>query len=118
MTTLASARTSLAATLDAALTTYPVLAYEPGPGQLAKPVYVTVNPAGLSSTEYLLAVRCYSDTSQTKLDTALERLEGMVQAVEDALPSSVPQGTWQLEWSELHNAYIATLVAEYPRDDF
>jgi hypothetical protein len=117
VTTLASARTTLAATLSAAVT-YSVMDHEPAPGGLSKPMYVTVNPAGISPTEYLLAVRCYSDTSQAPVDRALDRLEGMVQAVEDALPSAVPHGTWQMEWSELHNAYIATLVAEYPRDDF
>jgi hypothetical protein len=92
--------------------------HEPAPGGLSKPTYVTINPAGIAPTEYLLAVRCYSDTSHTPPDAALDRLEGMVQAVEDGLPSQVPYGTWQMEWSELHNAYIATLVAEYPRDDF
>ena len=117
MTTLSGARASLSAALDAAVS-YPVMDHEPAPGGLAKPTYITVAPAGIAPTEFLLAVRCYSDTSRTRPEDALDALEGMTQAVEDALPVGVPRGTWQLEWSEPQNAYVGTFIAEFPRDDF
>lgn len=117
MTTLRGAREALGTTLDAAIT-YSILDYEPGPGDLAKPTYVTLGVSGITPTEYQFAVRCYSDTSRVKPDTALDVLEDMIQAVEDGMPVQVPRGNWNLEWSELFNAYIGTFIAEYPRDDF
>lgn len=117
MTTLRGARESLGASLAAGVS-YSVLDYEPGPGELAKPTYITLGVSGLSATEYQFAVRCYSDTSRNKPDVALDTLEAMIQAVEDAMPVAVPRGNWNLEWSEVFNAYIGTFIAEYPRDDF
>lgn len=117
MTTLRGARESLGATLAAALS-YDVLDYEPQPGGLTKPTYITLGVAGVTPTEYQFAVRCYSDTSRTKLDTALDNLENMIQAVEDAMPVEVPRGNWQLAWVEEQNAYVGTFIAEFPRDDF
>lgn len=117
MTTLRGAREALGTTLTAALT-YSVLDYEPKPGGLTKPTYVTLGAAGIGPFDYQIAIRCYSDTSKGDLDVSLDRVQDMIQAVEDALPSSVPRGNWQLEWDELQNAYVGTLLAQYPRDDF
>jgi hypothetical protein len=98
--------------------TYNVLDHEPLPGGLTKPTYITVGVAGVTPTEYQFAVRCYSDTTRTQVDTALDRLEDMITAVEDAMPVEVPRGNWQLAWVEDQNAYIGTFIAEYPRIDF
>jgi hypothetical protein len=119
MTTLRGARESLGATLTAALSgSYMVMDFEPKPGGLTKPTYVTLGAAGITPTEYQIAVRCYSDTSKGSLDVALDRVQDMVDAVEGAMPSSIPRGNWTLEWDELQNAYVGTLIAEFPRDDF
>lgn len=117
MTTLSQSRAALHAALDAALT-IPTLDHEPAPGGLTKPVYVTVGPAGVTPTDHLLAVRVYSDTSRTLPDAAVDTLEAAVQDVDDAMPVAVPRGTWSIEWSEPHNAFVATQIATYPRDDF
>lgn len=119
MTTLRGARESLGATLTAALSaSYEVLDYEPGPGRLNKPTSVTVATAGMTATDYRLYVRCYSDTSRVKPEDAEDALDNMVEATEDALPVEVPRSSWAVEWSEIHDAFIATTVAEFPRDDF
>jgi len=117
MTTLRGARESLGTTLTSALT-YSVLDYEPKPGGLTKPTYVTLGAAGITPFDYQIAVRCYSDTSKGDLDGALDRVQDMIQAVENAFPVQVPRGNWQLEWDELQNAYVGTFIASFPRDDF
>jgi hypothetical protein len=114
---LRAARELLAATIADGVT-YNVLDHEPAPGGLAKPTYITVGVAGVTPTEYQFAIRCYSDTSRTQVDTALDRLEDMIAVVEDAMPVEVPRGNWQLAWVEDQNAYIGTFIAEYPRIDF
>jgi hypothetical protein len=112
-----AAREALGAALTAAVT-YSVLDHEPKPGGLTKPTYITLGAAGVTPTEYQFAVRCYSDTSRGSLDVALDRLDDMITAVEDGLPVAVPRGNWTLAWDEAQNAYVGTLIAEYPRSDF
>lgn len=114
---LRAAREHLGQQLDTALS-YPVMDFEPEPGGLSKPAYITLGAAGITPTEWQIAVRCYSDTSRTKPDTALDRLQDMCTAVEDAMPVQIPRGNWTLAWDEAQNAYVGTLIAEYPRDDF
>lgn len=117
MTTLKEARAATAAALAASLTV-PVYGYEPKPGGLPLPAAVTVSTAGVSDTEWLLAVRVYSSV-RSDFATAQDTLDDVMTAADAALAlEPVPRSSWQAQYLDEHEAIVATSVISYPRDDF
>ena len=119
MSGIKAARAATAAALNASLTGIPVYGYEPKPGGLPLPVAVTVATAGITDTEWLLAVRVYSSVRVGDFAAAQDTLDDATEATDTALGDvAVPRSSWQYQYIDEHEAIVATSIVTYPRDDF
>jgi len=90
--------------------------YEPLPGQMAKPVAITVSTAGMSPDFYLLAVRCYQ-TAEVDAQAAQSNLDILILAVEHKLTAGFGMAPWSVEYVAELDALVATCVLPVGRED-
>lgn len=96
-----------------------ILDHEPYSGQLQTPLAVTCASGGITATEVLVTVRCYSSTVLQAVEAAWDGLEDLVAAVEDRLDETdTPRSSWARPLLlETDSLILATDVA-VPRLDF
>lgn len=113
------ARAQVYADLAASTVFAAVRNYEPLPGALPKPLSCTVATAGPTAEDYRVFIRVYADTStQANIEAAQDNLDAGIDEVETRLGVDYPRTEWTVEWSEPHQAFIATTTLPVPREDF
>lgn len=120
------ARTSLAAAkaeLHALITTGGLpagvtvsYAHEPAPGHLQKPAAITIFTAGMSPTDYLIALRIYVTTDVDAVK-AQDDLDTLIMLVDARMTSGFGPSNWDVEWFADLGALVATCVFEVGRED-
>jgi len=96
-----------------------ILDHEPYSGQLQTPLAVTCAPGGITATDVLVTVRCYSSVTLQAVETAWDGLNDLVAAVEALLDGTdTPRSAWARPLLlETDSLIFATDVA-VPRLDF
>jgi hypothetical protein len=89
--------------------------YEPMPGDIAKPISLTILTATVDSDWFRFAVRIYSGDgtqliAQTNLDTAIDQFEARMNA--EFGPSN-----WDLQWIDEIAAWVAVSEITVGRQD-
>lgn len=108
------AREAMTATLTAlALPGVTVLGFEPP--MIANGTTVTVSSAGVSPTDWTIAVRVY--VVGTQPDDAQNTLDDTVVLIDAGL-TSAPRSTWVFEYSDNRQAFVATVACLVGREDF
>ena len=96
-----------------------VLDHEPGAVGVPKPCAVTMEPAGIDPTEWLVRVRVYV-AGELPPKTAQDTLVSAVVAVAAVLKAGVGYGplSWQMGWNEEIGAHVAVSDVLVGREDF
>jgi hypothetical protein len=90
--------------------------HEPLPGQMAKPVALTVSTAGMDPDFYLLAVRIYQ-TAEVDAQTAQANLDTLILVVEHKLTDGFGMAPWSVAYHPELDALVATCVLPVGRED-
>lgn len=116
MTTLKAARADLAAAATTAVAGFAgvtVLPYDP-------PVItgdtVTVSTAAPGAVEWRLFIRIYVPAIQS--EEGQDRLDDLMEAVDEGMPSSVARVAWEFAFDESKEAFVMLCTVDYPREDF
>jgi hypothetical protein len=83
-----------------------VYPFEPAPGQMAKPVAVTIDDGGLTDLHYHLIIRVYQSTDIDASQAATGH-----RAVYQALDVLLTSYWGPVEWVKEHDAEIGALIA-------
>ena len=96
-----------------------VLDHEPGAAGVPKPCAVTMEPAGIDPTEWVVRVRVYV-AGDLAPKVAQDRMVDAVVAVDDVLKAGEGYGpsSWQMGWSSEIEAYLAFSDVQIGRQDF
>ena len=112
----ASGQTPVASLVSAGVRV--VLDHEPGAAGVPKPCSVTMEPAGIDPTEWIIRVRVYvagelpPKTAQDQLMAAVVALDAVLKAGEGYGPSS-----WQMGWNEELGCSLAFSDVQVGRED-
>lgn len=90
--------------------------YEPLPGQMAKPVALTISTAGMDPNFYLLAVRLYQ-SAEVDARAAQANLDTLILTVEHKLTDGFGMAPWSVEYLADLDALVATCVLPVGRED-
>ena len=96
-----------------------VLDHEPGAAGVPKPCSVTMEPAGIEPTDWLVRVRVYV-AGELPPKTAQDLLVNAVVATAAVLKAGVGYGplSWQMGWNDEIAAYVAVSDVAIGREDF
>lgn len=96
-----------------------VLDHEPGAAGVPKPCAVTMEPAGIDPTEWVVRVRVYV-AGELQPKTAQDLLVAAVVAVDEVLKAGQGYGpsAWQMGWNEEIGAHVAFSDVNVGREDF
>ena len=112
-----AARAELAARVTAAALPGVNVVLDHEPTAVVHGVAVTFSTAGIDPTEWLISARVYVSTAMGA-EAAQDALDDTVLAV-DPLLYEVPRTRWEFDGpDEDLEAYVATMVLSYPREDF
>jgi hypothetical protein len=94
-----------------------VYQYEPMPGDIAKPVSITLLLRGVDPDFYLFDIRLYASDgtqpiTQARVDLALQQIDQQLASTAQFGPSN-----WQLDWLEEIAAWMAVAQLQVPRED-
>lgn len=103
-----------AATLTAVARVYN---HEPMPGDLFRPVSVTITTSGMTSSEFLLEVRIYAtdatqQITQANLDLAVAQVDARIGNTAQFGPSD-----WEIQWVTDISAWVAVSRITTGRQD-
>lgn len=127
-TSLSEARTDLFGLLVANTTTgaphadltavTKVYKYEPLPGDILKPISVTLIASGMNAEFYLFELRIYAadggnTQTQANLDTAIQQVDARLRATSEFGPSD-----WSVEWVDELGCWIARTEQTCGRQDY
>lgn len=127
-TSLSAARTDLYGLLvsntatgapEASLTAVTrVYQYEPLPGDILKPISVTILTAGMDADFFMFELRIYAsdganNSTQANLDTAIQQVDARLRASGTFGPSS-----WSVEWIDELGCWIARTEQRAGREDY
>jgi hypothetical protein len=87
----------------------PVVAHEPGQGDLPTPAAVTISTVSITPTAFVFAVRCYVAVS-IGAETALETLEDVTQTVDSNLAVGGDYGP--SDWTFSYERDLGLLMSE------
>ena len=90
--------------------------FEPGKGQMQKPVALTVATTGLTATAYLFAVRIYAATD-VDAKVAQDNLDTILQATDVLLEPYWGPGDWSVAAVEDLDAIVAECQVAVGRED-
>jgi hypothetical protein len=93
-----------------------VFDYEPFSGQSAKPVAMTIFTAGMTPTDYLIALRIYH-TTEVDVAAAQAALDTIIQATDALMTSGFGPSEWTVEFQVDIAALVATNVFQVGRED-
>lgn len=103
-----------AATLTAVARVYN---HEPLPGDLFKPISVTITSAGMNASEFMLEVRIYAadatqQITQANLDLAIAQVDARIGTSAQFGPSD-----WEIQWAADISAWVAVSRITTGRQD-
>lgn len=112
----ANAPTFSASGVDAAS----VHVYDHEPKAMSHPFSVTIATAGMTPTDWVIAVRIYADTARADAKTAQDQLDLLVPAVDAKIGSNGGFGpsAWEIVWDPDLDALVATNLLNIGRDTF
>ena len=96
-----------------------VLDHEPGAAGVPKPCSVTMEPAGIDPTDWMVRVRVYV-AGELPPKTAQDLLVNAAVATAAVLKTGVGYGplSWQMGWNDEIAAYVAVSDVAIGREDF
>ena len=96
-----------------------VLDHEPGAAGVPKPCSVTMEPAGIEPTDWMVRVRVYV-AGELPPKTAQDLMVNAVVATAAVLKAGVGYGplSWQMGWNDEIGAYVAVSDVAIGREDF
>lgn len=116
-TTIAAAKAELFALIDGVAGATCVYSYEPGAGQMLRPLPVTVSTAGVDPDFWILAVRAYADTS-TDAKEAQDALDTLILAIEQRVDDHWGPSNWVVvPHPEIQDVLVAEWVVQCGRED-
>lgn len=91
--------------------------YEPLPGDLFRPVSVTITSAGMTPNEFLLEVRIYAtdatqQLTQARMDLAVAQVDARIGSIAEFGPSD-----WTIAWVNEIGAWVALCQITAGRQD-
>lgn len=95
-----------------------VYKYEPLPGDILKPISVTILTSGMDAEFYRFEVRIYAAdganiVTQANLDTAIQQVDARLRATAEFGPSE-----WAIDWVDELGAWIARTEQRAGRQDY
>lgn len=90
--------------------------YEPLPGQMQKPVAVTVSTAGMDPNFYLIALRIYVSV-ENDAEQASDDLDTLILDVDDRMTSGFGPSNWTVTYQPDLAAFVAENVFTVGRED-
>lgn len=127
-TSLSGARSDLFALLTSDATTgapwasltavTKVYKYEPLPGDILKPVSITILTVGMDPEYFGFELRIYAADganaqTQANLDTAIEQVDARLRASAEFGPSE-----WAIDWADELGAWVARTSLKAGREDY
>lgn len=95
-----------------------VYQYEPLPGDILKPISVTILSSGMDADFYTFELRIYAadggnNQTQANLDTAIQQVDARLRGSGEFGPSG-----WAIEWVDELGAWIARSEQRAGREDY
>ena len=95
-----------------------VYKYEPLPGDILKPISVTILTSGMDPEYFVFELRIYAsdgsnNQTQANLDTAIQQVDARLRASAEFGPSA-----WTVEWIDELGAWIARTEQRAGRQDY
>lgn len=88
-----------------------VLDHEPGPGDLAKPVTLTIFNAGMTPAFYVLEMRLYVST-EASASRAQRDLDRLMLEVDELMTATFGPSNWSVVWEPESGFLVATCTLD------
>lgn len=90
--------------------------HEPLAGNVQKPNALTISTAGMSPTDYLIALRLYV-SAEPDAETANDDLDSLIMAVDGRMTGGFGPSEWEVAYEPELVAFVATNVLRVGRED-
>lgn len=116
-TSIAAAKAELFAQIDGVTGATAVYSFEPGAGQMLRPLPVAISTAGVDPDFWTFAVRIYADTS-TDAKGAQDALDALMTAVEAEVDDHWGPVNWVVvSHPEIQDVLVAEWLVSCGRED-